>query len=413
MTPILEDSMVNISGKKLFRQDRLGRNVKGKGGGLCVYISNTLSARSKMNLALCKCTRDYEVLVVDITKPGLKYMSLICLYRPPDGNIKTCIDYLKTVFQACKSEIWILGDFNVDFLDRSCDSRSKFNTLFTSCGLKQLMHSITRPNKRGGTCIDWVVTNSEFIKDYGVMNDYISDHLSIYVIRKKARECHKYVYRTVRDLSNYDTQVFGTLIANKDWDQVMNSDDIEYIWSELYKGMHDILSIMCPYRRFRQREKITPWLNPTIYKAMRERDAFMSIFRQTGYTLYLEIARRCRNKVNGLIYKAKSEYISMQLNQNSRNPKKFWCIIKGLLNHETDSTVNAKFVDPNTGLEVVAGMEANFLNSYFINIVRNLNIPVREATMLNVYNVDTRFDFDDENMPELEEVIRILVNLAV
>ena len=124
-------------------------------------------------------------------------MSLICQYRPPDGNIKSCIDYLKIVFQACKSEIWILGDFNVDFLDRSCDSRSKFNTLFTSCGLKQLMHSITRPNKKGGTCIDWVVTNSEFIKEYGV----------------------------------------------------------------------------------------------TIYKAMRERDAFMSLFRQTGYTLNLETAR--------------------------------------------------------------------------------------------------------------------------
>ena len=82
-------------------------------------------------------------------------------------------------------------------------------------------------------------------------------------------------------------------------------------------------------KRYRQREHDTPWTNADIYREMRERDVFISLFRQTGYSLYLETARRCRNSVNSMIYKAKSFYLKTQLHQNTRNPKKFWRIIRG------------------------------------------------------------------------------------
>ena len=74
---------------------------------MCAYISTTLSAHCRLNLELSKCTKDYEIMLVDLTKPGLKHMSVICIYRPPNGTIKSCIDYLKIVFQSCKSEIWL------------------------------------------------------------------------------------------------------------------------------------------------------------------------------------------------------------------------------------------------------------------------------------------------------------------
>ena len=284
--------------------------------------------------------------------------------------------------------------------------------MFTSHGLKQLIQPVTRPNKKGGTCIDWIVTNSLYVKKHGVTDDYVSDHLTIFCVRKKAREKYNYVYRIVRDLSNFDLQVYRNLLSQTDWTLLLSSDDVEYMWSELYKRMYDVLSIMCPYRRYKQREVVTPWLDATIYKAMRERDAFMSLFRRTGYSLYLEIAHQCRNRVNGLIYKAKSEYIKVQLNQNSRNPKKFWRVIKGLINKTTDSLLNARFVDPNTGVEIDRGMEANFLNGYFVNIVRNLNIPVNNASMLNVYNVDSTYDFDD-NLPDLDEIVKLIREIDI
>ena len=106
--------MLKLLGKRLHRLDGVGLNVKGKGGGVCVYLPNPLSGHCTLNLELS--TQDFEIICLDITKPGLKYMSFLRLYRPPTGKIKSCTEYLKSIFQICKNEIWILGDFNVDFI---------------------------------------------------------------------------------------------------------------------------------------------------------------------------------------------------------------------------------------------------------------------------------------------------------
>ena len=407
LTPRLPDGLINIQGKTLFRLDRGGDNVKKSGGGVCIYLDNKLGSHCKVNVEKSKCTCDFEILCLNITRPGLKYLSVVCLYRPPNGKIKPCVDFLKTLFSTTRYELWILGDFNVDFLDRNNVDRTKLLSMFKTHGLKQLITNITRPNKRGGTCIDWIVTNSLYVMHSGVTNDYISDHLSVYCVRKKPREKHNYVYRTVRDLSNYNSDMFTNLLSHVDWNFVETSVDIDYIWSQFYKRTYDILAIMCPFRRFRQRETVTPWLNAEIYRAMRKRDAFIKLFKSSGNTLYLENARRCRNMVNSMIQKAKADYIKNQLNNNTRNPKKFWRIIKDLLNPTLTPTVNAMFVNPNTGLDVQCGDEANFLNDYFINIVHNLHIPPCDKTMDNIYDVDSIFSFEND-LPTVPEVTRLI-----
>ena len=106
------------------------------------------------------------------------------------------------------------------------------------------------------------------------------------------------------------------------------------------------LSLMCPFKKYKQRKHVTPWMTPAIYRAMRERDAFICLFKQTGYPQHLESARRCRNSVNGLIYKAKSDYIKNQLNQTTGNPKKCWRIIKSLMTPNCKNVTNANFVHP-------------------------------------------------------------------
>ena len=411
LSPLLPDQLVYLDSKKVYRQDRIGKNVKNRGGGVCIYLSDKLSAFCTVNV-LSKCTRDYEILCLDIMKPGLKHMSILCLYRPPNGKIKSCIDYLKNVFANCKSEIWLFGDLNVDFLDRAGLQRTAFQTLFNTYGLKQLIQDITRPSKKSGSCIDWIVTNSLYIKSCGVTNDFISDHFTVYCIRKKTREVHTYVYRTVRDMSKFDKKVFSDTLKNSNWDFVQESDDMEYIWETLYMRIYNILTVMCPYRKYKQREYVTPWITPEIYKAMRERDNLIQMFKRTGHEDYLKFARRSRNHVNGLIRKAKSEYIQRQLIVNERNPKKFWRIIKGLLNGNKDCTANARFIDQISKIPVLKGQEAVFLNDYFIDIVKNLDIPDNNVDMGRVYNIPGNFTFDDD-MPTTREVLGLIREIDI
>ena len=88
---------------------------------------------------------------------------------------------------------------------------------------------------------------------------------------------HSYVYRV--DLNN-----FKELLINKDWTSFRESTDPEYMWKLLYARIYDILTIMCPFKKFKQREKITPWITADIYLAMRVRDKYISLFRVTGYS---------------------------------------------------------------------------------------------------------------------------------
>ena len=151
---------------------------------------------------------------------------------------------------------------------------------------------MTHPNRKGGTCIDWLSTNSDFVQTSGVLDILITDHLPVYCIRKKAREKHGHVYRTVRAYSNYNVENLSRLIRSLDWDVFNNLNDVDAMWDFLYKNVYDILTIMCPFRRFKQRAKVTPWLNAGIYRAMRERDKYISLFKVTGNQYYLCQASR-------------------------------------------------------------------------------------------------------------------------
>ena len=103
-------------------------------------------------------------------------------------------------------------------LTRDNTNTKKLTTYFRAIGLTQLIDKMTRPSKNKGTCIDWILTNCPFIHASGVSNVLISDHLAVYCIRKKVGENTRWVYRTVRDVKNYDFQVFSNLLSNTNWE---------------------------------------------------------------------------------------------------------------------------------------------------------------------------------------------------
>ena len=412
LTTSLGDQLLHFPGKLLYRQDRRYATVDVKGGGLCIYADIKYGPYCAINADISTCTPDFELLCLDVKKPGNRHMSVICMYRPPKGKHIVFQDYLENILKNLKTEIWILGDINVDFLNRDDENRAKYLRIFKKYGLRQYIEEITRPNTHGGTCIDWIVSNSDFVRSAGVASDFISDHFTTFIIRKKDRENNKFVYRTLRDLSNFDADIFKNLLRNENWEHFDNSDNVQELWTIYYKKVYDILAIMCPLKRYKQREIVTPWLTPEIYRAMRERDKFINLFKISRLPEHLVKARQHRNRVNSLVCKAKGNYIKTQLNQNSKNPKKFWRIIKDLTKPKFDMAATARFIDPTTNIHVDIGSEANFLNNYYIDIVRNLNIPVSNASMLNVYNLDTTFCFLD-NLPTEHEIVKIIKEIDV
>ena len=265
LKPEILSLLVFFPGKELFRLDRSIENGKIRGGGVCIYVSDKLSPFVEINSECTYTSKDFEMLTINISKPNMRFMLVSSLYKPPTGKNKECIDFLKKIYKGTRREIWLLGDFNVDLLDRTSDVRLKYINVFKVAGIRQLISKYTRPNAKGGTCLDWITTNSDFVNSAGTLDMFISDHLPVYCIRKKPRERHSFVFRSL--------EVFAQLLKSLNWELYNTMLDVDMMWDFLYEGMHDILAIMCPFRKFKQRKKVTAWLTADIYRAMRVRDS--------------------------------------------------------------------------------------------------------------------------------------------
>ena len=62
---------------------------------------------------------------------------------------------------------------------------------------------------RGGTCIDWIMSDCPFNHDVGVSDDLISDHSTVFFIRKKSTEKKSYVEEVVRDYSKFNKGIYA------------------------------------------------------------------------------------------------------------------------------------------------------------------------------------------------------------
>ena len=272
--------------------------------------------------------------------------------------------------------------------------------MFKNFGMSQLISDITRPVRSSGSCIDWIVTNCKFVKNAYVLNVFLSDHYATECIRKKVREHHDIVYRTVRSYTNYNKEIFLTLLrqnlSRSDYDTLQEPNAK---WDLLYSQIYDLITVMCPLKKYRQRESITPWITPEIYRNIRYRNSLVNLYNITKNNLYLNLMRQQRNVVNSMIDSAKKAYISTLLDNNSTCPKKFWKLINQFLKGNHGVTIRPKFVDPDNSTEVPMGDEAEFLNNYFCNISQRLGFnPNDQVTYsnndyLNIYdNIDNIFD---------------------
>ena len=186
LRPEIDSSILLFPGKKIFRLDKTAPCGKTRGEGVCIFVSKKRPPFTEINLICPALTRDSEILTVNVTKPNTNWLIIRCVYKPPIGTSDLLIEFLKKMYTGISREIWLLGDFNVDNLDRANENRLKY--LKKKNGMKQLINVSTRPNLRGGTCIDWIATNTDFVNLSGVLDIIISDHLPVYCVKKKSRK---------------------------------------------------------------------------------------------------------------------------------------------------------------------------------------------------------------------------------
>ena len=165
LTPRVIDRMIDIDEYTLLRQDRVAKTAAGKekrGGGVCIYIKSELIPHVSLLPDICQNDKDSEEMWISLAKPGNKKILLGVIYKPPEGVPKLLLDRLNSVLSQYigkgnpnGKEIYIIGDFNVDYSRCSKDTtKIKLKDLEVKYNLRQLIKNPTRETKTCKSIID-------------------------------------------------------------------------------------------------------------------------------------------------------------------------------------------------------------------------------------------------------------------
>ena len=163
----------SLNGYKMFRRDR-----NGSGGGLCIYVKETIAAK-QLNLHL---DIDNEAIFLEINIRSRKWL-IVGLYKPPIQNNSLFLESMsKNISQYLGSyeNITLLGDFNMTPEDKNLQN---FTDTFS---LENLINEPTcfKGNPR---CIDLILTNRKwYFKNTCVTETGISDFHKLTAVSLKS-----------------------------------------------------------------------------------------------------------------------------------------------------------------------------------------------------------------------------------
>lgn len=402
---------IRVANYKIYRHDR---ELKKRGGGLCVYIHKKLKVDAQKYSTLNLSNKTIEIFILEVSQKSTRPFILISVYRPPQGKTGEFIDQIRFVLNniPAGSDLFLMGDFNINYLEESIPKRELKN-LEKEFNLKQQVVAPTRYTKKSRTLIDHIYTNYTNVSDSGVLDCHISDHLPTYVTIKKAKQIYERTTFTCRNIKGLDEDLLAERLREVDWKVYYDYMDPEMCWDYLLSVMIKILDDMCPERTFRNVKKKSKWINSSLFELMRDREDKFKIARRSNDHDDWEAARKARNLANEQCRYAKSEYIKSKLAEYSGNTKKFWEYLKPIISDKEKSQ------EEKIELEDARGNEPEVFNQFFANVGVDLQkqIPPLLANELNEAEDQEKTKkkkctFEFRNIIDIE-VIEIVKNIKI
>ena len=179
----IPDNMIDINGYTILRQDRswgqVGNLGPKMGGGVCVYIKNNYNYSDSKLSWLNRSDNNIEIQWILLTPSNQRNIVIANLYRPPQGNIKVFLETLTNMLNEVgtdKQDVFLIGDVNIDYNSNDDVHTKTLKDCIRSNGLTQLISVPTRCTENRKSCLDMIITNSNFIANSGVIDVNVSDH---------------------------------------------------------------------------------------------------------------------------------------------------------------------------------------------------------------------------------------------
>ena len=374
----IDSKLLHIPGFNFFRVDRNwsenGKSTK-KGGGLGIYIKEGIDYNDLKFSDNNMSTSDIEMQWVEIKIRNMRKIILINVYRPPGGTYKSfCESIYKSISNSSikdNSDIFIMGDMNIDILDVNSPQKKELDNTMKKIGLMNINKSFTRHSKNKNSCIDLIFSNSDCIESHGLLDWNISDHMGIFLTRKKKKMINKKTNFEGRSYKNYIKEDFQWSLINEKWNQFYLLDDVNEAWLYMKSIITKHIDNLCPIKKFKINEHREAWITNELLERIIDKNRLLSKARKSGKNADWEIAKVSRNLVNKVLSNAKKDFLIDEQINLSKDPKKFWQSVSRILPSKKDNN-NIISLKDYKGLDINNQETANHINNFFTKIGMNL-----------------------------------------
>jgi hypothetical protein len=340
-TEDINDGELKIDGYVTYRKDRtISNGGKGKGGGVLLYVRDTLQSCPLLNLTndefqdsvWCMIDSDSHSVVV-----GVCYRSTS---STKDNNASLLGLLEKAENQAAKSHLLIFGDFNYPEINYEryeveggpdTDAYRFFNKT-TDLFLYQNINEWTRCRiGQQPSLLDYVFTDEDNVVEDIKFTTPLgkSDHVCIEM---------SYIWTQIEnDISHHkhdywkgDYDRIRDELRTVDWDKELGTKQIDEAWTYFRSRLTSLTQSHVPLKKpvGTKATQKNEWITKGTKKVIKKRDALWKKYREFTSERNYKAYKAVRNRVTKLIRADKISYQQKLARQFQSNPKRFYSYVR-------------------------------------------------------------------------------------
>ena len=416
--------------------------VSNRGGGLAIYIKHTVCDANNIetlhNISSNENFKEGEFLVVKINccKNLNKGLILCNMYRSPSTSPKTFIDSIKKKIAKLNKHknkhILLLGDTNIDLIKYDDDvAAHDLIDATASYGFAPIISRPTRITDHRATLIDHINTNMIYeINKSGIVTLDISDHLGTYTTLKLSNKlnssdnysCSKRqkTKEKYRQINQENINKFQTLIEKESW-EILNvpgqdAQDKYNAFLTIYENLYDTAFplITSDENRRHKRTNPKPWILPWLEDACNRKNNLYHVYVKNPCPQNKIKYKKMKKFVDAHVKRSKKEYYSNYFKQYSRDSRKQWQMINGLINRRKSKIKITKLIKSDTVISSKTKIADEF-NDYFCTIAEKLKQGIACSKNMNTdkylsNKVENTMYLTDTTPMEINDIIKNFKN---
>ena len=281
------------SGYSFVRADRTDAAGKHDGGEVLVYYNSRYEVKLYENGV--NCSSHVDTAWMSIKLKNTRDIMLCSLYRPPDGNIDSCLreiaDQVEDIGVPQNEDITLIGDCNVNLLNNNATKRNFVNAM-KNMNLTQLIDKPTHITANTERLIDHVWTNNaEPFAPHGAIDLGLSDHAMIFLSRKRAKISKAKHKIFVRNYPTFNPDAFTADVANMDWSYLEECDDVDLPAIYFTEKLVALMNKHLPWKTIHISINTAPWIT----------SEFLSLIDYREFR-----ARKCRQNLSAENFQLKN-----------------------------------------------------------------------------------------------------------